>query len=528
MSSPSDPAPVHESAAFVPDTALAMLEWRVVHDPQAVFIITPDGGERSYSDIAQRVAILADTLAQAGVRRGDTVGLYLANEPAWIVAVLACWRVGAAAACCGTLTPVAEAQRRFRLVKAGCMVSSVAESAASAAILVSSEGLPLQQPSGAGADWRSPRSQLLRGDDVGVILFTSGTTGEPKAIQRLHSEIAHAPRMTTGAYAKTAEFRPRAAPGHAPPALSFNPFGHSASLGRMVFRMYVGRAMVVIPRFDVDTLARIAPRYPIDALQLTPAMIHALAFTELDIRFKALKYVNSGTAPLAVATRERFEARYGVPVLQAYGSTEGAITALERYDDVMAGRRGRGSVGRIAEGMPYRIVDASGRDVAPGEEGELLGRLRHVDAAAPNPAVDGEGWFHTGDLARMDGHGILYITGRLKEMMIVGGFNVYPGEVEEVLLRAPGIREAVVVALPDERLGEVPVAGLVWDRGVAAADRDEAWRRIAAEARGALEPYKIPRCWFNLDEMPRNANGKVDRRAAAAMAGETLKQAGPA
>ena len=135
--------------------------------------------------------------------------------------------------------------------------------------------------------------------------------------------------------------------------------------------------------------------------------------------------------------------------------------------------------------MPYRIVDAAGNDVKPGEAGELLGRLKESSAAAgaakPHPAVDAEGWFHTGDQARVDEHGILYITGRIKDMMIVGGFNVYPGEVEDVLHRAADILEVVIVAMPDERLGEIPVAGIVW--------RDQ--RDAAGQAR-EFNNYMLP------------------------------------
>jgi fatty-acyl-CoA synthase/O-succinylbenzoic acid--CoA ligase len=176
--------------------------------------------------------------------------------------------------------------------------------------------------------------------------------------------------------------------------------------------------------------------------------------------------------------------------------------------------------------MPYRIVDADGNDVPPGEQGELCGRMRVTAEAPTNPAVDADGWFHTGDLARVDEHGILYICGRIKEMMIVGGFNVYPGEVEEALRRAPEIREVVVVAFPDPRLGEIPVVGIVWEDTVDEAVMDETWARIAKETRTVIEAYKVPRRWFRMADVPRNDNGKVDRRAAAALAHEALGDAG--
>jgi acyl-CoA synthetase (AMP-forming)/AMP-acid ligase II len=358
-------------------------------------------------------------------------------------------------------------------------------------------------------------------DDTAAIFFTSGTTAEPKAIVHTHRRLVEGARTTASAYARDPGFRPRVAPGERPPSISFNPFGHMAALGRVIFRMYVGRAILLVPKFDVGVMRDLAARYPLDTLQLTPAMVHALAYTDEDISLGSLKYVTSGTAPLPMATREEFERRYGVPVLQAYGSTEGGLTALERYEDALAGRRGPGSVGRLPDGCPLRIVGPDGSDVAPGEEGELLGRPdasragRYLteDGTEPLP-VDDAGWYHTGDVGRLDEHGILYVTGRLKEMMIVGGFNVFPAEVEDALRQSELVRDAVVVPVPDDRLGEVPIAGVVWS-GKGAPD---VWARVAeltAEARALLAPYKVPRQWFTLEEVPLTGNGKLDRRRAS-------------
>lgn len=507
-----------------PPTALAMFEWRLAHDPDAVFLLTQDGVGRTYADLAQKVAMLAKALEGAGVRHGDTVGLYLTNDPSAIVATLACWRAGAAAASCGSLSPSSEALRRFKTADVGCVVAAADFGHGLVTLTIDAEGV-LSTPVNLPQDWQTPRASALKPEDPGTVLFTSGTTGEPKAVWRQHAEIAAMPRMTADAYAKSPGFRPRVAPQNLPPALSVSPFGHSSALNRFVFRLYVGRQLVVIPKFNVDAIAEVALRYPIDTLQLTPAMIHELAYTERAIQFQSLKYVNSGSAPLPVPTRERFEARYKVPVLQAYGSTEGALRALEHYADAVGGRRGRGSVGRIPEGTPYRIVNTSGQDVGLGEEGELLGKVPQTPGTPRHPSVDDDGWFHTGDLGRVDEHGILYITGRLKEMMIVGGFNVYPGEVEEVLLKAPQLREAVVVAYPDERLGEVPVAGLVWEASVSSVERDEAWKQLLLNARQAIEPYKLPRRWFSIDAVPRNAMGKIDRATSLQLAFKHLGQA---
>jgi acyl-CoA synthetase (AMP-forming)/AMP-acid ligase II len=201
------------------------------------------------------------------------------------------------------------------------------------------------------------------------------------------------------------------------------------------------------------------------------------------------------------------------------------VTALERYDDALAGLRGPGSVGRVPSNMPFRIVDPDGDDVAQGLEGELIGRVdqQHspylTSSGEDAVPVDADGWYHTGDIGRLDEHGILYITGRIKEMMIVGGFNVYPGEVEDALRRSRLVRDAVVVPKPDDRLGAIPVAGIVWEDPSAAGD----WcAQLAAECREMIEAYKIPRQWFTLDALPLTPNGKLDRLRASELAGGAL------
>jgi acyl-CoA synthetase (AMP-forming)/AMP-acid ligase II len=537
----SEPHAAAPPEGFDPETVCAMFEWRLDHDPDATFVMTPDGVARSYADIDARARALAVRLREEGVRPGDVVGLYLWNDPSWIVAVFACWWLGAGFAACGGQSPPSEAQRRFSLVEAPVVVAAAdldTADLATAGVRGSARRLVVVTPEGLAIDATGPVSALSSDEkhrpdpgEVAAVFFTSGTTGEAKPVVHRHGRLADASRATAGAYAKTPRFRPRVAPGTAPPTLSFNPFGHVAGVGRMAFRMYVGRPLLLVPKFDVAVVADLARRYPFDTLQLTPAMVHSLAYTDLDVDLGALKYVNSGTAPLPIATREAFEARYGVPVLQAYGSTEGGVTALERYDDALAGRRGPGSVGRVPEGIPVRIVDAEGNDVAPGAEGEILGRPDPAQSSVYRSStgevpfqLDAEGWYHTGDIGRLDEHGILYITGRVKEMMIVGGFNVYPGEVEDALRRVRGVRDAVVIALPDDRLGEVPVAGVVWAKGDGGAGRGRPDRfdRLAAELRKGLEAYKVPRQWFDLAEVPLTGNGKLDRAEATRLASRVL------
>lgn len=499
-----------------------MFRRRLDADADAVFLQLADGTSWTFRDLDLLAEDLRARLVAEGVRPGDTVGLYQWNEPSWFVSVLAAWRIGAVAALCGAVSPAAEATRRFEMVRPAVIVASDAPDLVGRwpVVQVDVAGCMLSEAPPPPSRPRPPVSEPSV-DDPACIFFTSGTTGESKALVKSHGHIAAAPRRTAEAYSRSASFRPRMAGPGKPPALSFNPFGQSASFGRLMFRLYIGRPLVMIRKFDVDTVKQLAERYRLDTLQLTPAMVHMLAFTEAEIDLSSLQYVNSGTAPLPVATREAFEARYGVPVLQAYGSTEGGVTALERYEDVMAGRRGPGSVGRITPESEWRIVGPDGRDVPAGEEGEILGRpdqqtMLTEDGESSLP-LDEDGWYHTGDVGRVDEHGILYLTGRIKEMMIVGGFNVFPAEVEDALRAGPLVRDAVVVSLPDDRLGEVPVAGIVWDPA-AGADEPDRIRQLAADLRHRLAAYKVPRRWFSLAQVPLTPNGKVDRMEASRMA----------
>ena len=133
---------------------------------------------------------------------------------------------------------------------------------------------------------------------------------------------------------------------------------------------------------------------------------------------------------------------------------------------------------------------------------------------SPPLQLDEKGWYHTGDIVRVDEHGILYLTGRLKEMLIVGGFNVFPVEIEEALLESSLVRDAVVVPVADERLGEIPAAGVVWDPSATHLPESERVRQLVVQIRERLAAYKVPRRWFTIDEVPLTPNGKVDRREA--------------
>jgi long-chain acyl-CoA synthetase len=498
---------------------------RIGRDPDAPFLLTIEESSpynvrtRTYGDIGQRTSALVSTLAEAGVRRGDRVGCYLPNAPSWVVASFAAWWTGASIAAVGTLLPGPEAARLFQLANAQIVIA--ADSAPHLrgfhVITVDDEGFLVDQAPSVS----TTLTRLPDPEDLAAIFFTSGTTGRPKGIPYSHGDMVTAARRIANTYARQTDYRPDPAPSHLAPGIIVNPFGHTAGFVRLAFRMWIGRPTVLIPKFSIPAMKAYLNRYRPDSLQLTPTMIHMLATSEEDVDLTGVRYVTTSTAPLATPTRELFESRFSVPVMQAYGMTEVGTVAQERLEDVLAGRRGPGSVGRPASGVEVKIRPIGGDEIVDGE-GEILVRAKEMPREFIGGAevpLDGEGWFSTGDVGRLDG-GIVYITGRIQEKIIVGGLNVYPAEVEDALKQSPMVADAVVVGLPDDRLGERPVAGIVW-----AGQPNEA--ALLEELRRSLAAYKVPRQLFSMEAVPLTPRDKIDRRRCTEAAYDALSVAGP-
>jgi long-chain acyl-CoA synthetase len=283
---------------------------------------------------------------------------------------------------------------------------------------------------------------------------------------------------------------------------------------------YTGKPLLIVPRFDAGVALRLVDEFAVNVLKLTPAMVFDLARWPGQRDLGGVRSVTVGTAPIPDRTREEFEKRYGLPVLRNYGQTEfsGAI-AFERYDDVVAGRRPRGTAGRIAPGVEVRIVGPDGTDRGPDEAGEIVARgggsMAGYLGPDGRPAPPGpQGWVHTGDLGRVDEDGFVFILGRVREMILCGGFNVYPAVVEAAINKLPGIIDSCVAGIDDERLGEVPVAVVVADGELPPLDE------LRTALREELAPYEIPRRVVRVPALPRTPNGKPDRpgvvRAVAA------------
>jgi acyl-CoA synthetase (AMP-forming)/AMP-acid ligase II len=314
--------------------------------------------------------------------------------------------------------------------------------------------------------------------EVALVSWTSGTTGPPKPVPLLHDRVLEGIDQVLGTV-RSKPSRSAAMPNLVPVSLSL-----WAGIYQVLFAFRVGAPVVVLGPFDTGVFAALVRRFQIRSTVLPPAAMVMLADDERIADLAPLRYVRSITAPLSPLQARRFRDRFGISVLNGYGQTElgGEVVGWSGADSRAFGDEKLGSVGRPHQGIEVRVDDS----------GELSVRVR------------GE-WHRTGDIARIDDDGFVWIEGRVSDMVNRGGLKVHPGEIEEVLRLAPGVTDAAVVGAPDDRLGEVPVAFVV-----TAAPVDDG--ALDALCREHLAPYKVPVRFVRVDSLPRNEVGKVLKR----------------
>ena len=435
----------------------------------------------SLDDARAAARALADTLVAAGVRPGQAVALRLPTGPDALIATFGVWLAGALFVPLNPRAPEAE-------------IASALAATAPAAV-VGPEGV---------ATLDAARTYDA---DVAFVLWTSGTTGAPKPI--LHTHTAYL-ELIDRVLGPLRGGRDPKQPSDRPPSPNLIPVSLALNAGiyNALFGLRAGAPLVLMDRFTPDVFATLVQRYGIRSTVLPPAAITMLndsAVTDL----APLRYVRSITAPLSALQARRFTERFGAVVLNGYGQAEigevigwTARDARDHPDRI-------GAVGRPHPGVDIRID-------APDEHGtgRLLVRPPAMAAGYAGgddlaDRVDADGFVDTGDLARVDDAGFVWIEGRQSDLINRGGNKVFPEQVEEVLRLAPGVRDAAVVGAPDDRLGEVPVAFVVSDTPVDPSS-------LAALCREHLVPYKVPTAFHRVDALPRNDVGKLLRRELAA------------
>jgi long-chain acyl-CoA synthetase len=464
----------------------------------------------SYGALDEASARVAGLLAARGVQAGDRVGLILPNVPYFPIVLYGILRLGAVAVPMNPL--LKEREVAFHLSDSGAGVVFAwhhfagaarggAEAAGAECVLVAPaefEGLL------GGAD---PARELVERDpeDTAVIIYTSGTTGTPKGAQLTHHNLLDSAEVAFD----LVDSGPDSVAFGALPL--FHVFGMNSGLNAII---RAGGSMTLLPRFDPGKALEIVQRDRVDIFLGVPTMYGAILHHPEHDAYdtSTLELCVSGGAAMPVEVLRGFEAAFGCKVLEGYGLSETCAMATFNRPDR---ERKPGSIGLPVAGVEIRLVDGADRDVGPGEVGELVIRSPHVmkgyfgREAATAEAMRG-GWFHTGDMATVDDDGYYFIVDRKKDMIIRGGYNVYPREIEEVLYEHPAVREAAVIGVPHEALGE-EVAAVVSLKAGADAGEDD----LRAYVKERVAAYKYPRHVFLVEDLPKGPTGKILKREIA-------------
>jgi long-chain acyl-CoA synthetase len=462
----------------------------------------------TYGELAERVREVAGGLRALGVQRGDVVGIVLPNGPEYLEAWWAVLWLGAVfnpvnpdltvreatgiLADSGASVVIARDPRAAELDASRDELPALRE-----VVTVPSEGDPLGALRGHGS---VPEPAAIDGDDLMSLVYTSGTTGRPKGAMLSHRNFIADTRML-------AELVPA---GRGDVLGMVLPLFHvNAQLVTTVMPMLMGAQVAMWDRFSAstfwDTVARFEPVTFSAVPTMLAALLHAPGADEAETN--TVRYVVCGAAPLSPALFRRFEEKFGIAILEGYGLTEGACCSTI---NPFYGPRKIGSIGLPVRGQDVRIVAADGTTAPVGEPGEVCcrgpnvmqGYLNRPDA---NAETLRDGWLHTGDVGYRDEDGFFFLVDRKKDMIIRGGENIYPREIEDVLLEHPAVQEAAVIGRPHEVRGEEVHAVVALAEGADLAD-------VEQHCRDRLARFKVPVSWEVLDELPKTSTGKIDKK----------------
>jgi long-chain acyl-CoA synthetase len=463
----------------------------------------------TYAALDAQAARVAGLLRAKGVQPGDRVGIMLPNVEYFPVCYYGALRAGAVVVPMNVL--LKEREVAFYLGDSGAGVllawHEFADAAHAGADQTAAECVLVEPGEFEAMLGRcEPLADVAPRDpeDTAVILYTSGTTGTPKGAELTHGNL----RTNTAAAVDLLQLA-----GEGDVILGalplFHSFGQTCGLNATVL---AGGCLTLIPRFAPGRALAIVERDAVTHFEGVPTMYSAMLNDAGRGMWdtSSLRVCASGGAALPVEVLKGFEAAFGCTVLEGYGLSETSPIASFNHADA---ERKPGSIGTPITGVEMKVVDDAGREVARGEVGEIVIRGHNVmkgywnrpDATAQ--AIDADGWFKTGDMARIDDDGYFFIVDRKKDMIIRGGYNVYPREIEEILYEHPAVREAAVVAVPHAELGEEVGAAVALK--AAAVTSPEHLRAFVKEQVAA---YKYPRRVWIVDELPKGPTGKILKR----------------
>ena len=466
-----------------------------------------DDVEVTYGQLDAGSALMAGLLSEKGISPGDRVGIMLPNVPYFAVCYYGALRAGAAVVPMNVLLKRREAEFYLRDSEAKVLLAwhGFAEDAEAGAgdagvecILVK----PGEFEQLLGAATPQPVVAEADDSDTAVILYTSGTTGTPKGAELTHANLKRNCEIALGLFGLGAE---TVTLGALP---LFHSFGQTCGLNATIAG---GGTLSLIPRFDPGKALEIIQRDRINVFEGVPTMYNAILHHPEPESFdtSTLAVCVSGGSAMPVELMHGFEEKFGCKVLEGYGLSETSPVASFNHPDR---ERKAGSIGTPVDGVEMKLVDDEGEDVPAGEVGEIVIRGHNVMKGywnRPDATAEAirDGWFHTGDMATIDEDGYFFIVDRKKDMIIRGGYNVYPREIEEVLYEHPAVREVAVVGVPHDELGEEVGAAVALKDG-AEATPDE----LRDHVKGQVAAYKYPRLVWLVDDLPKGPTGKILKR----------------
>lgn len=485
------------------------------------------GKGTSYAELEGTVSRFASALRDLGVKKGDNVALLLGNSPHFIIGLYATMRLGATAI---PINPIYTADEISYIIQNGDVKVVIAldlllplvEAGVKAfpqveAYIVCETTADIGEKYTALSDEAKKKTHLftlllgstagtvdpvpVEVDDTAVILYTSGTTGHPKGAMLTHGNLYSNARDVATYLGITGEDR----------VITTLPVFHVFALTVVVNApLMKGATLLLVPRFSPAEVYAVAAEYKATVFAGVPTMFNFLyQYEEGDVSaFDHLRLAMSGGASMPVSLLHSFEQKFNVRVSEGYGLSEASpVTCFNPLDR----ERKAGSIGTSIVNVENKVVDPEGNELPIGEVGELIVRGPNVmkgyyKQPEETAMAIRDGWLYTGDLARQDEDGYFYIVDRKKDIIIVGGFNVYPREVEEVLYAHPNVVEAAVVGQPDPNFGEAVHAFVVLK------DQSMDVEELRAYCAEHIVKYKVPAVIEKLDELPKNTTGKILRR----------------
>ncbi len=490
--------------------------------PERVFLVAPETGRQyDYAALKSEAENTARRLAGLGLKRGEPVSFMLGNGSAAVNVLLGSMYGGFVSAPLNTAAgpsqlayAIEHSETRVLFVSAEyrrLLNEALGE--------VDAELRIIDTDLDTGPNWPAAEKKVkalpqVKSEDNALLMYTSGTTGNPKGVLLTHGNVLAGGANTAGAHGLTEHDR----------GLCVLPLCHINAQIVTVFGPLVSGGSVTMPhRFSVSRFWHWVIDFECTWFSVVPTIISYLAHDQNPPPREALRHVRFGrsaSAPLPPVLHETFENKFGIHIVETMGLTE---TAAQILSNPVPPERGKYGSPGVAYGNEVKIVDRAGNDVPPNMEGEIVVRGPNVmrgylkNPEATKEALDPEGWLHTGDLGRQDEDGYVFVTGRLKELIIKGGENISPREIDDVLYSHPAVVEAGTVGIPDDHYGEDVVACVVLKDDFPCSEHELI--EYCADRVGA---FKAPRAIYFMSDLPKGPSGKVQRRKLVSLIKEAF------